>query len=142
MCHKSVLERKRKDPRNPETFVKICDKCNKAYLERQLLMPFWKNCRKIKVVVDDREKHYERFTDKLNKLETELVNIRRLNDTKESDIDQRYTRLDAEHQEVKEELERTKEEMADHAKRLGRIDSEFIQAEMHIKEQRIHYEKQ
>lgn len=78
MCHKSVLERKRKDPQNSESFVKICDKCNKNYLERQLLMPFWKNCQKIKIVVDDRERNYDKLSEKLNKIETEIVNIKRL----------------------------------------------------------------
>ncbi len=136
-----MLERKRKDPKNPDNFVKICDKCNKAYLERQLLMPFWKNARKIKVVVDDREKHYERFSDKLNKLETELVNIKRLNGTKESDLDQRFSKLDGDQREYNEEIERTQEEMEDYSKRLGRIDSEFIRIEMHVREQRRHYEE-
>lgn len=77
MCHKSVLERKRKDPKNPDTFVKICNKCNDAYLERQLLMPFWKTYQKIKVVVDDREKNYELLNGKVNRLEAEILNIKR-----------------------------------------------------------------
>ena len=78
LAHKSVLERKRKDPKNTEKFVKICDKCNDAYLERQLLLPFWKHYQKIKVVVDDRERKHEMLTGKVNRLEAELVNIKRM----------------------------------------------------------------
>lgn len=77
MTHKSVLERKRKDPQNGDSFVKICDKCNKAYLERQLLLPFWKHYQKIKVVVDDREKKHEMLNGKVNRLEAEILNIKR-----------------------------------------------------------------
>ena len=78
IVHKSMIERLRKDPQNPTKFVKICDKCNTAYLERQMLMPFWKQYQKIKIVVDDREKKYETLTVKVNKVEAEVVNITRL----------------------------------------------------------------
>jgi hypothetical protein len=56
----------------------ICDRCNKAYLERMLLMPFWKNVQRIKVVVEDRERIHDRLTDKVNKVEIELVNIKQM----------------------------------------------------------------
>lgn len=41
-------------------------------------MPFWKNVQKTKLVVEDREKTHDRLTEKLNKIEGELVNIKQL----------------------------------------------------------------
>lgn len=78
MCHKSVLERYRKNPKKDDEFVKICDKCNKSYLERMLLMPFWKNVQRIKIVVEDRDKIHDRLNEKLNKVEIEIVGIKQL----------------------------------------------------------------
>lgn len=72
------MERYRKNPQKPDEFVKICDRCNNHYLERMLLMPFWKNVQKTKLVVEDREKTHDRLTEKLNKIEGELVNIKQL----------------------------------------------------------------
>lgn len=141
VVHKSVLERRRKDPQNPDNFVKICDRCNKNYLERQLLLPFWKNCQKIRVVVEDREKNYDKYLTKVNKLDTEIVNIRKLNGAKETDVVQRHAKLESDTKEYTSNLELLNEEMEDLTKRLGRIDNEYFQAEILTKEQRIHYQK-
>ena len=78
VVHKSCLERERKNPTNPKEFVKICDKCNHAYLERKVLLPYWKNCQKVKIIVDDRERKYEKLAEKLAKIEADHVNIKNL----------------------------------------------------------------
>lgn len=49
--------------------MRICDKCNNAYLERQLLMPFWKRTSKIKEMVDEKEREEELLTEKIQNLE-------------------------------------------------------------------------
>lgn len=147
MAHKSVLERKRKDPQNPDNFVKICDRCNNAYLERQLLLPFWKNYQKIKVVVDDREKKHEILTSKFNRLEAELVYIKKMvglsnkNGSKEKEAEQRYSKLEAEQRDITSEFEHLQDDMNDLAKRLSRLETEFIQAELAIKQQRLQKEE-
>lgn len=41
--HQDLITRERKDPKNPEVFVPICDNCNKAYLQKALIFPY---CRK------------------------------------------------------------------------------------------------
>lgn len=142
-----MLERYRKNPKKEDEFVKICDRCNKAYLERMLLMPFWKNVQRIKVVVEDREKIHDRLTEKLNKVETEIVNIKQLvgypqqNGTKEADLEQRNNKLNETEKDLTTEMEDLKEEMSELSKKLSRIDYEFIQAEMQIREHRAMHQR-
>lgn len=143
-----MIERLRKDPQNPTKFVKICDKCNTAYLERQMLMPFWKQYQKIKIVVDDREKKYETLTVKVNKVEAEVVNITRLvrtsvnqNGSKACDVEQRYAKLEGEQRELTSDFDTIQDEMSDLMKKLTRLDNEYVRSEIHMKEQRIQFEK-
>ena len=92
-------------------------------------------------MVDDRERKYEIHVEKLRKLETELINIKNINGTKESDIDQRYNNLERDHKELKDELDRLTENISDQSKKLGRIESEYLKAESHVKDQRTYFEK-
>ena len=127
--------------------MKICEKCNTAFLERHLLLPFWKQYQKIKVVVDDRERKYEMLTGKVNRLDAELMNIKRLvgwydkNGSKESDIEQRYSKLEGEQRELTSEFETLQEDMGELTKRQGRLESEYIQTELKIKNQRLHLDE-
>lgn len=111
------------------------------------MLPFWKQYQKIKVVVDDRERKYEMLTGKVNRLDAELMNIKRLvgwydkNGSKESDIEQRYSKLEGEQRELTSEFETLQEDMGELTKRQGRLESEYIQTELKIKNQRLHLDE-
>lgn len=112
------------------------------------MMPFWKQYQKIKIVVDDREKKYEILTVKVNKVDAELVNINRLvgtqlikNGSKESDIEQRYCKLEAEQRELTSEFDTIQDDMSEMVKKLTRFDNEYFQSQIHMKEQRFQFEK-
>lgn len=111
------------------------------------MLPFWKNYQKIKVVVDDREKKHEILTSKFNRLEAELVYIKKMvglsnkNGSKEKEAEQRYSKLEAEQRDITSEFEHLQDDMNDLAKRLSRLETEFIQAELAIKQQRLQKEE-
>ncbi len=51
-------QRKRKDPQDSRKFCRICDICNQAYLDRQMLAPFVSQSNKLRKIVDQREGDY------------------------------------------------------------------------------------
>lgn len=97
-------------------------------------------------MVDDREKKHEVLTGKVNRLEAEILNIKRgvspadQNAAKESEAEQRYSKIEAEHRDVTSDFERLQDDIGELSKRLGRLESEFIAAEQKIKDKRLQKE--
>lgn len=58
------------------------------------------------------------------------------NGAKESEADSKYAKLEAEQRDTTSEFEMLQDDMGDLTKRLERLENEFIQAELKIKEQR------
>jgi septal ring factor EnvC (AmiA/AmiB activator) len=56
-------------------------------------------------------------------------------------VEQRYAKLEAEQRELTTEFDIIQDEMADAVKRLTRLDNEYIKSEIHMKEQRLHFER-
>lgn len=62
------------------------------------------------------------------------------NGAKESEADSKYAKLEAEQRDITSEFETLQDDMGDLTKRLGRLESEYIQAEAKIKELRQNQE--
>lgn len=76
--HKSQLTNQRKDPQNSEKFHKICSKCHKAYLEKQMKTPYLKDFGKLRQIADDREKKIDVLESKVGKLDGDILNITKI----------------------------------------------------------------
>lgn len=76
--HKSQLTNQRKDPQNNEKFHKICSKCHKAYLEKQMKTPYLKDFSKLRQIADDREKKIDVLESKVGKLDGDILNITKI----------------------------------------------------------------
>lgn len=61
--------------------------------------------------------------------------------TKESEAEQRYSRLEGEQRDVTSDFERLQDDIGDLTKRLGRLENEYIQTEQKIKDKRVQIEE-
>lgn len=56
-------------------------------------------------------------------------------------MESRYAKLEAEQRELTSDFDLIQDDIGDLTKKLTRLDNEFIQTEIHIKEQRLQLEK-
>lgn len=78
VVHKSTLSHQRRDPQSTDKFLKICSKCHKSYLERQMNAPYSKDFFKLRQIADDREKKIDVLENKVGKLDADILNITKI----------------------------------------------------------------
>lgn len=69
-----MLTRERKDPEQPLNFVPICENCNSAYVTKQVLHPFIKNCEKLRTLSAQKEKDYYLLGEGFNRVYGDIQN--------------------------------------------------------------------
>lgn len=72
------LSRKRKDPQDHKKYQRICDRCNQAYLDRQLLTPFVSQSTKLRRIVDQREGDYTVLSNVLEEVNRQVSSQRQV----------------------------------------------------------------
>lgn len=77
LVNKDYLTRKRKDPQDHKKMHSICDRCNQAYLDRQMLTPFWKNSYKLKVMADQREADFNGLELVMQDINSDIISKRK-----------------------------------------------------------------
>ena len=138
--HKSVLVRERKDPQNPEEFVKICEACNDHYLERQTHAPYWKYCQKFKVLSTDKEKKFAENSLRISQLDAEIARINSLNGAKESDLEARLATEENELNAYDLQIKKILEEKEELVKMLAQIDNDIVLKQNLFRERTAYYE--
>ncbi len=72
--NKNHITKERKDPENPQDYQPICDICCDAYISKQVIGPFYRNCEKLRGAVLKKEADYTEMSTRYNLVYGEVQN--------------------------------------------------------------------
>lgn len=73
LVNEEYLTRIRRDPLDGRKMHPICDRCNIAYLDRQMLTPYWKNMEKLQTIASRREEDYNGLAQVMQEINNTLL---------------------------------------------------------------------
>jgi len=103
LVHKSVINRQRKNP-NGEKFYPICDKCNSAYVERIMLLPFWNKCGSLQKSIQSNEEELAGLMEKSREIEMEIKKRENLSSKDQNQFESDLENLQNEKNNLDQEL--------------------------------------